>query len=178
MVCLGCGGGHIATKKAHPEDRRTGQHSQKPVLDQMTDLAAQAAGTLAETAVRTAAKRARKAVANRLRGAAKSATKTLISDGANRMCLAPQECAGAPCLNSAAWSFTKSRMLVGASPVSFDRVFVMRSYRPCRVSSDMAERWRTTCSGYLACRRPSVHAGVGTSRYRIGLPSASEKTRA
>ena len=50
-----------------------------------------------------------------------------------RICLerqdlpAPQECAGPRCLNSAAWSFTKSRMLVGASPVSLHMPSVMRS---------------------------------------------------
>src|SRR5580692_10734856 len=31
------------------------------------------------------------------------------------------------CLNSAAWSFTKSRMFIGASPVSLHMVSVMRS---------------------------------------------------
>jgi hypothetical protein len=31
------------------------------------------------------------------------------------------------CLNSAAWSFTKSRMFVGASPVSVHMASVMRS---------------------------------------------------
>ena len=36
-------------------------------------------------------------------------------------------CAGPRCLNSAAWSFTKSRMFVGASPVSLHMVSVMRS---------------------------------------------------
>ena len=35
----------------------------KPVIDQMTDLAAEAAGALAETAVKTVAKKAKKAVA-------------------------------------------------------------------------------------------------------------------
>src|SRR5580700_2825751 len=44
---------------------------------------------------------------------------------------------------------------------------------PCLVNSAMAERWLTTCSGYLACRGPALHAGSGTSRYRMGLPSAS-----
>jgi hypothetical protein len=43
------------------------------------------------------------------------------------MCRAPQDCAGPRCLNSAAWSFTKSRMFVGASPVSLHMVSVMRS---------------------------------------------------
>ena len=42
-------------------------------------------------------------------------------------CRAPQECAGTRFLNSAAWSFTKSCMFVGASPVSLRMVFVMRS---------------------------------------------------
>src|SRR5262249_16705673 len=42
-------------------------------------------------------------------------------------CRAPQECAGTRCLNSAAWSFTKSCMFVGASPVSLRMVSVMRS---------------------------------------------------
>ena len=36
---------------------------EKPIIDQMTDLAAQAAGTLAETAVKAGAKKAKKAVA-------------------------------------------------------------------------------------------------------------------
>jgi len=43
------------------------------------------------------------------------------------ICGAAQECAGPRCLNSAAWSFTKSRMFVGASPVSLYMVSVMRS---------------------------------------------------
>jgi len=47
----------------------------------MTDLAAQAAGRLTETAFSTAAKRAKKAVGKRLPGAANMATKTL-SDAA------------------------------------------------------------------------------------------------
>jgi hypothetical protein len=37
------------------------------------------------------------------------------------------ECAGPRCLNSAAWSFTKSRMFVGASPVSVRMASVIRS---------------------------------------------------
>ena len=40
--------------------------SQKPVADQMTDLLANAAGALAEVAVRTVAKRTRKAAADRM----------------------------------------------------------------------------------------------------------------
>src|SRR5947199_10701514 len=44
-----------------PDDRR-------PVADQMTDLAARAAGTLAETVVRAVGKRAKKAVQKRAPG--------------------------------------------------------------------------------------------------------------
>ena len=43
----------------------------------MTDLAAQAAGTLAETAVKAGAKKAKKAVARRLPGPVKKAAKTI-----------------------------------------------------------------------------------------------------
>ena len=49
---------------------------EKPIIDQMTDLAAQAAGTLAETAVKTGAKKAKKAVARRLPGPVKKAAKS------------------------------------------------------------------------------------------------------
>ena len=42
----------------------------------------------------------------------------------------------------------------------------------------MTERCLTRCSGNRACRRPSLHAESGTSRYRMDLPSASEQTRA
>jgi hypothetical protein len=50
---------------------------EKPIIDQMTDLAAQAAGTLAETAVKAGAKKAKKAVARRLPGPVKKAAKTI-----------------------------------------------------------------------------------------------------
>ncbi|MET4444649.1 hypothetical protein ABIB75_002924 [Bradyrhizobium sp. GM2.2] len=43
------------------------------------------------------------------------------------ICRAPQECADLRCLNSAAWTFTKSRMFVGAAPVSLYMASVMRS---------------------------------------------------
>ena len=46
---------------------------EKPIVDQMTELAAQAAGTLAETAVKAGAKKAKKAVARRLPGPVKKA---------------------------------------------------------------------------------------------------------
>jgi hypothetical protein len=45
--------------------------------------------------------------------------------GAQRQ--APQEGANVRCPNSAACNFTKSRMLVGAWPVSLSKVSVMRS---------------------------------------------------
>jgi hypothetical protein len=45
----------------------------KPIVDQMTDLAAQSAGALAETTVKVVAKRAKKAVAKRLRAPLKRA---------------------------------------------------------------------------------------------------------
>ena len=38
----------------------------KPIIDQVTDLGADAAGTLAETAVKAGAKKAREAIAKRL----------------------------------------------------------------------------------------------------------------
>ena len=46
---------------------------EKPIIDQVTELAAQAAGTLAETAVKAGAKKAKKAVARRLPGPVKRA---------------------------------------------------------------------------------------------------------
>ena len=50
---------------------------EKPIVDQMTELAAQAAGTLAETAVKAGANKAKKAVARRLPGPVKKAAKTI-----------------------------------------------------------------------------------------------------
>ena len=50
---------------------------EKPIIDQMTELAAQAAGTLAETAVKAGANKAKKAVARRLPGPVKKAAKTI-----------------------------------------------------------------------------------------------------
>jgi hypothetical protein len=43
-------------------DTEKTEQEKKPIIDQMTDLAAEAAGTLAETAVKAIAKRAKKAV--------------------------------------------------------------------------------------------------------------------
>ena len=50
---------------------------EKPIIDQMTELAAQAAGSLAETAVKAGANKAKKAVARRLPGPVKKAAKTI-----------------------------------------------------------------------------------------------------
>ena len=50
---------------------------EKPIIDQMTELTAQAAGTLAETAVKAGAKKAKKAVARRLPGSVKKAANTI-----------------------------------------------------------------------------------------------------
>jgi hypothetical protein len=71
----------MATKKAEREKTETGKRQQKPIIDQMTDLAAQAAGTLAETAVRAVAHRAKKEASKRLPASAKGAARTL-SDAA------------------------------------------------------------------------------------------------
>jgi hypothetical protein len=49
----------------------------KPIIDQVTDLAAAAAGTLAETAVKAGAKKAREAVAKRLPRPVKKAANTI-----------------------------------------------------------------------------------------------------
>jgi hypothetical protein len=49
----------------------------KPIIDQMTDMAAQAAGNLAETGVRAAAKKAKQEVAKRLPRTVKKAGKTI-----------------------------------------------------------------------------------------------------
>ena len=49
----------------------------KPIIDQVTDLAADAAGTLAETAVKAGAKKAREAIAKRLPRPVKKAASTI-----------------------------------------------------------------------------------------------------
>jgi hypothetical protein len=49
----------------------------KPIIDQMTDLAAEAAGTLAAMAVKAAARKARKAAAKRLPRPVKRAANTI-----------------------------------------------------------------------------------------------------
>ena len=64
----------MATKNGRDNSPPEGE---KPIIDQMTDLAAQAAGTLAETAVKAGAKKAKKAVARRLPGPVKKAAKTI-----------------------------------------------------------------------------------------------------
>jgi len=49
----------------------------EPIIDQVTDMAAQAAGNLAETGVRAAAKKAKQEVAKRLPRTVKNAGKTI-----------------------------------------------------------------------------------------------------
>jgi DNA-binding ferritin-like protein len=56
----------------------------KPVIDQMTDLAAEAVGALAETAVKTVAKKAKKAVARRIPKSVKKAAKTVANAAAKK----------------------------------------------------------------------------------------------
>ena len=66
--------GRVSTKEGDMDTEKTGHIGQdnsppenkKPIIDQLTDLAAQAAGTLTETAVKAVAKKAKKAVARRL----------------------------------------------------------------------------------------------------------------
>jgi hypothetical protein len=55
----------------------TPPEEKKPIVDQMTDLAAAAAGTLAETAVKAGAKKAREEVAKRLPRRVKKAANTI-----------------------------------------------------------------------------------------------------
>ena len=64
----------MATKNGRDNSPPEGE---KPIIDQMTDLAAQAAGTLAETAVKAGAKKAKKAVGRRLPGPIRKAAKTI-----------------------------------------------------------------------------------------------------
>ena len=59
------------------ENDNSPPEGEKPIIDQMTELAAQAAGTLAETAVKAGANKAKKAVARRLPGPVKKAAKTI-----------------------------------------------------------------------------------------------------
>ena len=49
----------------------------KPIIDQMTDLAAEAAGQVAKAAVKSVAKGAKKAVAKRMPRSVKTAGKTI-----------------------------------------------------------------------------------------------------
>jgi hypothetical protein len=65
------------TKQAANGQDNASLKEKKPIIDQMTDLAAQAAGMLAETAVKAVAKRARKAVAKRTSASVRKAAKTV-----------------------------------------------------------------------------------------------------
>jgi len=62
------------TEKTEQATNGTDQ-SDKPITEQMTDLVASAAGTLAETAVKTVAKKATKAVAKRVPKSVKKAAR-------------------------------------------------------------------------------------------------------
>jgi hypothetical protein len=55
------------------DTEKTEQAKKKPIVDQITDLAAVAAGALAATAVRSVAKRAKKATAKRMPASVKNA---------------------------------------------------------------------------------------------------------
>jgi hypothetical protein len=60
-------------------DTEKTEQEKKPIVERMTDLAAQAAGTLAETAVKSIAKRAKKAVAKRVPASVKSGTRSVTT---------------------------------------------------------------------------------------------------
>ena len=64
------------TEKTAQADNGADQ-SNKPVIDRMTDLVAEAAGALAETAVKVVARKATKAVAKRVPAPVKKAAKTV-----------------------------------------------------------------------------------------------------
>ena len=56
----------------------------KPIIDQMTDMAAEAAGNLAETGVRAAAKKTKQVIAERLPSTVKEAGKTITKAASAR----------------------------------------------------------------------------------------------
>ena len=58
-------------------DTEKTERAKKPIIDQMTDLAAEAAGTLAQTAVKAVAKRAKKSIAKSGPTPVKKAAKTV-----------------------------------------------------------------------------------------------------
>jgi hypothetical protein len=65
------------TAKTEQVDRSTPEVPEKPIVDQMTDLAAAAAGALTETAVRVVAKKTKKAVVKRIPSSIKKAGDTV-----------------------------------------------------------------------------------------------------
>jgi len=69
------------TQSGNGEDSSSPEEK-KPIIDQMTDLAAAAAGVLAETAVKAGANKARKAVAKRLPRPVKKAAANTIAKAA------------------------------------------------------------------------------------------------
>src|SRR6476646_7637566 len=66
----------VRDQKANGHD--SAPEEKKPIIDQMTDMLATAAGALAETAVKTVATRAKKAVAKRTPTAVKKAAKRAV----------------------------------------------------------------------------------------------------
>jgi hypothetical protein len=70
-------GGAMDTEKANTQTTDEPQAEKKPIIDQMTDLAAKAAGTLTETAVKVVATKAKKAVARRIPKSVKKAAKAV-----------------------------------------------------------------------------------------------------
>jgi hypothetical protein len=65
------------TQATNDQDKATSAEK-KPIVDQLTDIAAQAAGQLAAAAVKSVAKRAKKAVAKRIPTSAKKAAKKAV----------------------------------------------------------------------------------------------------
>jgi hypothetical protein len=76
-ACHSFAGVIMDTEKSDSENTEAAEQPRKPIVDQMTDLAAQGAGTLAETAVKAVAKRAKKAVAKRIPPPVKKAAKAV-----------------------------------------------------------------------------------------------------
>ena len=75
-ILTGAGHGHGKTQYGNGQDDSPPEEK-KPIIDQVTDLAADAAGTLAETAVKAGAKKAREAIAKRLPRPVKKAANTI-----------------------------------------------------------------------------------------------------
>lgn len=72
------------TEKHPPQGQAKNSSEQKPIIDQMTDLAANAAGVLAETAVKTVADKAKKAAARRIPKSVKKVATTVANAAAKK----------------------------------------------------------------------------------------------